>query len=90
MPVVLKKHPVTWPRPALYSRREGVIILQATVNSSGGVDAVKVLRADHEGFGIPQAVMDAVYNYRFKPATKSGVRVKSYATVTERYRFIAR
>jgi len=90
LPVVLKKYPVTWPRLALHSRREGVVILQATVNATGRVEEVKVLRADHEGFGIPQAVVDAVRHYRFKPATKNGVRVKSYATVTERYRFVVR
>ena len=35
------------------------MVLQTTVNSQGFVEDVKVLRADHEGFGIPQAVMDA-------------------------------
>jgi TonB family protein len=84
---VLKEHPVTWPRLALHSRRQGLVIVQATVNAAGRVEEVKILRADHEGFGIPQAVVEAVRRYHFKPATKNGVRVKSYATVTTRYRF---
>ena len=50
-------------------------------------EEVKVLRTDHEGFGIPQAVVEAVRKYRFKPATKAGVRVTSHATVTQRYQF---
>jgi TonB family protein len=87
LPVVLKDHPVTWPRMALHSRREGVVIVQATVNADGAVDQVRVLRADHEGFGIPQAVVEAVRKYRFKPATKAGVPVTSHATVTQRYQF---
>jgi len=87
LPVVLKDYPVTWPRMALHSRRQGVVIVQVTVNAEGGADQVKVLRADHEGFGIPQAVVEAVYKYRFKPATKGGVRVTSYATVTRHYQF---
>ena len=87
---MLKDHPVTWPRMALHSRRQGVVIVQVTVNAGGEVDQVKVLRADHEGFGIPQAVVDAVRKYRFKPATKAGVRVTSYTTVTQRYQFRSR
>ena len=90
MPVVIKEAPVTWPRAALHSRRQGVVILQATVNASGEVEELKVLRADHEGFGIRQAVTDAVMKYRFKPATKDGVRVKTHVTVTKPYRFVNR
>ncbi len=51
---------------------------------------VTILRADDEKFGIPEAVMDAVMQYRFKPGIKDGVRVKTHATVTKAYRFIVR
>ncbi len=87
LPTVLKEQPVVWPRLAILSRRKGVVILQATVNGSGQVQDVELLRADHEGFGIPQAVMEAVRGYLFKPATKDGVRVTSTATVTVPYAF---
>jgi len=87
LPTVLKEQPVVWPRLAILSRRKGVVILQATVNGSGQVQDLRLLRADHDGFGIPQAVMEAVRGYVFKPATKDGVRVTSTATVTVRYAF---
>ena len=90
LPVVIKESPVTWPRTALHSQRQGIVILQATVDSNGVVEDLKLLRADHELFGIPQAVMDAVMKYRFKPATKDGVRVKTHVTVTKPYRFVTR
>ena len=90
LPVVIKDAPVVWPRAALHSRRNGVVIVQATVDAAGIVVDVKVLRADHEGFGIPQAVMDAARNYRFKPGTKDGVPITTYATVTKGYRFVVR
>jgi len=90
MPSILKESAVTWPRAALYSRRHGLIILQATVNAEGRVDEVKVLRADHDGFGIPAAATDAVRKYLFEPGTKDGVKVKTYATVTIPYRFQTR
>jgi TonB family protein len=90
LPSVLKDQPVVWPRMALHSRRRGVIIVQAMVNAEGKVDDVKVLRADTDGFGIPQAAMDAVRKYQFKPATKDGVKVKTTATVTIPYAFRTR
>jgi TonB family protein len=90
LPVVLKTAPVAWSRSALYSRRKGVVIVQATVDAYGGVEDVKVLRADNEGFGIPQSVVDAVRKYRFKPGTKHGVNIKTYATVTQPYHFVVR
>ena len=89
-PAILKKSPVTWSRTAILSRRKGVVVLQATVNAKGLVEDVTVLRADHEGFGIPQAVMDAVMKYRFKPGSKNGVPVKTHFSISARYDFTNR
>ncbi len=90
LPVLIKDAEVEWSRAALYSRRQGIVIVQATVGADGLVESVEVLRADDADFGIPEAVMAAVRKYRFKPATKDGVRVKTYATVTTPYRFATR
>jgi TonB family protein len=90
LPTSLKEAEVVWSRAALYSRRRGVVIMQATVNSSGRVEEVKVLRTDHDAFGIPEAAKEAVHKYVFKPATKNGINVKTYATVTIRYLFQTR
>jgi len=89
-PAVIKKSNVAWSRAAILSRRKGVVVVQATVNAKGLVDDVEVLRADHEGFGIPQAVMDAVMKYRFKPGSKNGVSVKTYFSIVARYDFTNR
>ncbi len=86
-PVVLKDQQVSWPRVAIYSRRRGVVIIQATVNANGRVEDVKVLRADDDGFGIPQAAMAAVRKYVFRPGTKDGVKIKTTATVAIPYSF---
>ncbi len=87
LPVVIKKYAVEWPASAQRSRRQGVIIMQATVNANGLVDEVKILRADDQGFGIAEAAVAAAREYRFKPGTKDGVRIRTYATITEPYRF---
>ena len=90
MPVVIREQEVEWPRAARFSKRQGVVIVQATVDTDGLVEDVTVLRADDDEFGITQAVIDSVMQYRFKPGTKNGVPVKTYATVTKAYRFIVR
>ena len=89
-PAILRKSPVTWSRTAILSRRKGVVVVQATVTAKGLVEDVKILRADHEGFGIPQAVMDAVMKYRFKPGSKNGVPVKTHFSISARYDFTDR
>ncbi len=88
LPAIIKQQDVEWPKAARRARRKkGMVIVQATVNSSGHVEAVKVLRADETDFGIPEAVTKAVKKYIFKPGTKNGVKIKTYATVTKRYTF---
>ena len=89
-PVVIKKAPVAWSRAAIHSRREGVVVVRATVNANGLVDEVKILRADHDGFGIPQAVMEAVMKYHFKPGSKDGVPIATYYSIVARYDFTGR
>ena len=87
LPAIIKSEPVQWPRSAQRSRRRGIVVMQATVNAQGRVEAVKILRTDESGFGIPEAATEAVEKYLFKPGIKDGVKVKTYATVTERYVF---
>lgn len=87
-PALLKEEPVKWPRASRKVRhKKGMIIVEATVNASGRVEAVRILRADEEGGGIPDAVMTAVKKYLFKPGMKNGVKVKTTATVVKRYSF---
>ena len=87
LPAIIKEESVKWPQSAKRARRRGMIICQATVDAAGHVESVKVLRADEDGFGIPEAVTDAIKKYIFKPGTKDGVKVKTHATVTKRYAF---
>jgi TonB family protein len=61
------------------------VILSALVNARGEVEDVKVLR----GYPVPRLGIDeecvaAVRQYRYRPATKAGVRVKTWTTVTMR------
>ncbi len=87
LPVVVKSQPLTWPRNAQRSKGKGVVVVRQTVNGSGGVDEVAILRADHTGWGIPEAALEAAKGYRYKPGTKNGVAISTHAFVTWRYDF---
>jgi len=87
VPVVVKSQSLTWPRNAQRSKGKGVVVIQQTVNASGGIDEVVVLRADHTGWGIPEAALEAAKSYRYKPGTKNGIAVTTYAFVTWHYDF---
>ncbi len=87
LPVVIKSQPLEWPRNAARSNGKGVVVLQLTVNASGGVDGVELLRADDTGWGIPETAIEAASGYRFKPGTKNGVAITTYSFVTWRYDF---
>jgi TonB family protein len=89
-PAIIKKSPVVWSRAASFSRRQGVVVVQVTVDAYGNAKDATILRADHEGFGIPQAVKDAVMKYRFKPGTKDGVPITTYLSIVARYNFTSR
>jgi TonB family protein len=86
-PVVVKSQALEWPRNAARSKGKGVVVVKLTVNASGGVDDVEVMRADHMGWGIPEAALAAAASYRYKPGTKNGVPIATYAFVTWRYDF---
>ncbi len=87
LPVVVKSEPLAWPRNAQRSKGKGVVVVQVTVNPSGGVDEVVVLRADHTDWGIPEAAIEAASGYRYKPGTKDGVVISTHAFITWRYDF---
>lgn len=86
-PVVVKSQPLVWPRNAQRSKGKGVVVVQVTVNPSGGVDEVVVMRADHTDWGIPEAAVEAASGYRYKPGTKDGVAISTHAFITWRYDF---
>jgi TonB family protein len=84
-PKVLVEAPVNVPRSANLTRLRmaGFVILKVLVNEKGGVDDVQVLRGFQPAKpSVDEACVEAVKQYRFKPAIKNGVKVKTWLTVT--------
>jgi TonB family protein len=62
---------------------KAVVIVKVLVNARGLVEKAEVLRGfPTPGLGVDEACLEAAKKYRFRPATKSGVKVSSDATIT--------
>ena len=68
-----------YPRIALASRREGMVILEALIGEDGFVRQVRVLRSAPL---FDQAAVDAVEQWRFSPTLLNGEPVPVVMTVT--------
>lgn len=72
----------TYPPLARQRRVEGTVILRALVDENGTVQEVQVLRGVRPDLGIDNAAATALRAWRFRPATKDGVRVKAWYTTS--------
>lgn len=72
-----------YPEFARQARREGLVILEVTINELGGVADVQVLRSAP---GLDQAAVEAVRQWRFSPARLNGTPIPVVMTVTVNFK----
>ena len=82
-PVLLLRIDPEYPESMRLGHKEGVVILEAVITTSGDVDDVRVLKS--EGAILDRAASDAVRRWRYRPATLNGRAVTVYLTVTVRF-----
>ena len=80
-PRLTRQAAVTYPPMARAARVQGTVITSVLVSETGAVIDVKVLRGVAQSVGLNEAAVQAMRRSSFAPATKEGVRVKSYVTV---------
>ena len=73
-PVALKQPAPRYPQIAKTARIEGAVVLEAVVGRDGEVGDVRVLSGPPV---LAQAAMDAVKQWKYKPATSNGEAVES-------------
>lgn len=66
------------------ARIQGVVIVEAIIDKNGNVTNVRVLKP--LPMGLDQAAVDAVENWKFKPATLNGKPVDVYYNLTVNFR----
>jgi protein TonB len=79
VPTKIKKVPPVYPPVAQDAGVQGVVIIEAVIDTAGGVQSAKILRS------IPlldQAALDAVKQWEFTPTTMNGQAVPVVMTVT--------
>jgi protein TonB len=79
-PVLIKRVEPGYPKAALISRIEGVVILEAIITKTGSVENLKTLRSDNAF--LEKAAKEAVLQWKYKPAMLDGHPIKVYFTVT--------
>lgn len=80
-PRLLRRVEPLYPEAARQLRRQGVVIVQATIDREGRVADVTLLR-DGVGFGAWEAVERAVSQWRYEPAVFQGRSVAVLMTIT--------
>ena len=69
-PVILSKVEPMYSEEARRARISGIVILEALIDKNGNVTDINVLKP--LPFGLDQAAVDAVKQWKFKPALKDG------------------
>jgi len=82
-PVALITSDPPYPSVALRLRKQGIVILEAIIDSDGQVRSARVLRS--AGEILDRAATDAVQLWRYRPARVGARAVAVYLTVTVRF-----
>jgi TonB family protein len=81
-PIALFKATLQYPQIALRQRIEGKVDLSVLVDERGIVADAKVLSAAGGKAGLNEAAVDSVRRWKFRPASKEGVNVKTWVPVS--------
>jgi TonB family protein len=83
-PLVLKKKVVPiYPKQALVSKVEGVVLMQASVNDKGRVEKIKLVSGPSL---LGKAAMDAVKQWQYEPALLNGKPVPTETEITLKFK----
>jgi len=80
-PVPISQPNPSYPRQAMRWKINAVVELQALVGIDGSVEQVRILNVSQEGFGFEEECEKAVRQWRYKPATKKGVKVRMWVSI---------
>jgi protein TonB len=78
-PEIVRQVQPRYPEVAKAARVQGLVILEAIINTEGQVEDVKVLRGHKL---LEQAAIEAIYQWKFRPGRLNGKPVKVVFTLT--------
>ena len=80
-PVLIRRVTPVYPPVAQRMQFTGEVRLRVLVGIDGNVENVQILQVTHRGVGFEKAAEDAVRQWRYRPATKLGVKVRMWLRI---------
>ena len=74
-PTVLREVKPSYTAEAMRAKVQGAVMVQAVVREDGTVGQVRVVRSLDRTFGLDEAALEAVRNWRFTPGRRQGRNV---------------
>jgi TonB family protein len=85
-PRMIYREPPRYPPGAERMGATGVVSAEALVGIDGTVEEVRITRVEGRDLGFEKATEEALYKWRYKPATKNGVKVRVWVTIRVPFR----
>lgn len=80
-PVLLHRVNPVYPPIAQRAGISGEVIARLMVGIDGRVEEVEIVEVTHKGVGFEKATEDAVRQWRYRPATKNKVKVRTWVRI---------
>jgi len=80
-PVVIYRESPRYPPAAEKMGASGVVEAEALVGINGMVEEVRITKVNGRNFGFETATEEAIYKWRYRPATKGGIKVRVWVTI---------
>jgi TonB family protein len=87
MPVAVHQVTPAFPPVAQRLRVSGSVEAEVLVGPDGTVEDIRIVSVSRTGVGFERATEDAIRQWRYKPATKNGVKVRTWVTVRVPFRY---
>ena len=85
-PVIVQREAPVYPAVAIRINAEGLVEAKALVGIDGSVEEVRIISVSRKGVGFETATEDAIMKWRYKPATKNGVKVRVWVSIRVPFR----
>jgi TonB family protein len=86
VPTVIHQEQPQYPAKARSMQVDGLVDAEALVGINGVVEDVRIVNVSRKKVGFEEATKNAVMKWRYKPATKKGVKVRMWVPIRVPFR----
>lgn len=86
-PVAIYQEQPVYPPMARRNRERGLVEAEALIGVNGSVEEIRITRVEGRNVGFEKATEDAIRKWRYRPATKDGVKVRMWVTIRVPFHF---